>query len=129
MPTFDSFEYYDSASALAPGGSYVAVVPGGVANTEQLLQVLNVRLKLPEYFGFNWNALEECLRDFHWLITRTIVLIHEDVPPLDHGDLMNYINVLDESVRHWRSRKDHEFVVAFPRSSQTKLEQLAADQD
>ncbi|MER6615948.1 barstar family protein [Streptomyces xantholiticus] len=34
-------------------------------------------LKFPEYFGWNWNALYDCLRDLQWLSPDHHILIIE----------------------------------------------------
>ena len=44
----------------------------GVHSKHTLLEVIARELRIPDYFGHNWDALEECLRDFDegkgWLI-------------------------------------------------------------
>ncbi|MFJ8624717.1 barstar family protein [Kitasatospora sp. NPDC093550] len=42
----------------------VAWLDGGEMGDEQrLYEQLSVRLRLPAYFGWSWNALTDCLRD------------------------------------------------------------------
>src|SRR5213594_839964 len=125
MATFDAFTFLDSDALDRPNDSFVAIVPRRITDSKQLLNVLNERLKLPEYFGFNWNALEECLRDFHWIKQRKIVLIHEDLPALPASDVASYVDVLNESVRYWKSDKAHQFVVVFPKSCRETVERMA----
>jgi molybdopterin-guanine dinucleotide biosynthesis protein A len=86
---------------------------------------LNKRLSFPGYFGFNWNALSDCMRDFHWVSQRHIFLVHEDLPALSNADLMQYIEVLDESVLSWKTKKNHSLVVVFPESCRRRIEQVA----
>lgn len=38
----------------------------GVANAESLFHRLAESMKFPEYFGMNWDALDEVLDDFSW---------------------------------------------------------------
>ncbi|MET7898960.1 barstar family protein [Streptomyces mirabilis] len=35
-------------------------------------------LRLPDYFGWNWNALRDCLRDLHWLSARHFLITIDD---------------------------------------------------
>jgi hypothetical protein len=55
------------APALATPPVAVAEVPHGVETKEALLDELYKGLRLPEYFGENWDALDECIRDLSWL--------------------------------------------------------------
>ncbi len=88
---------------------------------DALFEALDRQLHLPSYFGMNWDALDECLRDFHWIQTRRIVIVHLDLPALDVKDLVIYLGILDDSVAYWRSDPEHEIVVVFPSSSREKI--------
>lgn len=47
----------------------------------ELMGVLRKQLKLPGYFGGNWDALHDCLRDLSWLQSMPrVVLLHESLP-------------------------------------------------
>ncbi len=46
-----------------------------VSSKESLLDLLADILKFPEYFGCNWDALEECLRDMEWLPAKGYVVV------------------------------------------------------
>lgn len=125
MATFHNFTFIEPGATPAQADSLVAEVPQGISDTKQLLDVLDRQLGLPGYFGFNWNALSDCLRDFHWVKQRNVVIIHQDVPALTGADLVTYAEVLDECVRSWKPSEEHRLVVVFPRSCRSKIEQLA----
>ena len=38
-----------------------------ILNDQDLLLEISASMKFPEYFGNNWDALDECLVDFEWL--------------------------------------------------------------
>lgn len=68
-------------------------------------------LKLPDYFGRNLNALDECLTDLEWLNIDTIVLVIlnandvlSDEPDYDYGTIIEILNdasvELSESVEN-----------------------------
>lgn len=38
-----------------------------VRNVDELMRKLYEELEFPDYFGYNWNALNDCLQDFSWL--------------------------------------------------------------
>ena len=94
-------------------------VPWSIRDANELLRVLWAALRLPGYFGFNWDALDECLRDFHWIAERRIVLVHTDLPmSLDVQELTTYLNILADAIGTWAVDDSHEFVVVFPEEVQ-----------
>lgn len=46
-----------------PTGSQVTIDGGRLRTKEDLLRALANALGFPDYFGNNWDAFEECLRD------------------------------------------------------------------
>lgn len=50
---------------------------GQMSNQAELFQEFKVKLKFPEYFGANWNALDECLADLDWLDRTGYLLVIE----------------------------------------------------
>lgn len=104
--------------------SFVAEVPQNIRTSSELLDVLFSALKLPGYFGFNWNALNDCLRDFHWIEETEVVLRHLDVPQLDAAELGIYISVLNEAINDWKPGEAHRFKVVFPRHAKPIIDKL-----
>jgi hypothetical protein len=62
------FAFYESADSFGDG--MIANVRAGIATADELYDVLSEALHLPNYFGRNWNALDEVLGDLSWLATR-----------------------------------------------------------
>ena len=102
----------------------VAILPFGISDYDQLMKSLYETLELPGYFGFNWNALEECLRDFHWLHQKQVILVHKEIPELPKIELMTYLDVLAYSVHHWKPGEAHSLEVIFPSEAQTEVLRL-----
>ena len=43
-------------------------------------------MKLPDYFGGNWDAFEECINDLSWLPARGYILVYENTSPFFSGN-------------------------------------------
>ena len=114
---------FEDAPAIAPH-EFVARLPAGLATSRALLEALNTQLALPSYFGFNWNALSDCLRDLSWIQESRVVLCHVDVPPLPGAELRLYLQVLAEAVASWQPGEGHSLRVIFPEAARHALEAL-----
>ncbi len=120
-----TFIFQEPASVVQPG-DFVARVERGVWGKDALLTALERALELPDYFGRNWDALSECLRDLHWRPERRVVLVHSDVPTLARGEWRTYLDVLTQAVRDWGSADEHELVVVFPPDAKEQVEKGSA---
>ena len=72
--------FHFEAQPLVPKDDHSVIVPAGISGKAELFTFLARAIPLPEYFGHNWDALEECLNDLDWLDRPAIALIHHDVP-------------------------------------------------
>jgi Barstar (barnase inhibitor) len=50
----------------------------GVRTDRELLARIATAMQFPGYFGGNWDAFQECLRDMSWLPSKSYVLILEN---------------------------------------------------
>jgi hypothetical protein len=106
--------------------TYVARIRAAASKAGLLLELME-RLALPDYFGFNWDALDECLGDFHWIGERLIVMVHEPLhPALPDEDLAVYLAVLRDAVNGWKMDEDHELWVAFDESDRDRITALGS---
>lgn len=97
---------------------FIARIPPGIKSREKLFGALRHQLRLPDYFGENWDALSDCLRDLSWIKARRVIVAHEDLPPLDSASLFSYLDVLADAVQDWKPDENHELVVIFPKTAQ-----------
>ena len=115
------FIFRDSLSGFRQGKDFVARVPAGIVTRDQLFAVLRRELNLPAYFGGNWDALSDCLRDLSWIACRRVIIAHEAVPGLDAANLQTYLDVLAECVNDWKPQEEHQLLVVFPDRAQPTI--------
>ncbi|MDR1203750.1 MAG: barstar family protein [Tannerellaceae bacterium] len=114
----ENIKFSNNPQLYNPDSAFVAHL-SKVRGKEDLLKQLSDKLKFPDYFGFNWDALFECLRDFHWIEQQKIVLVHDDLPVLEEKDLHIYLEILIDAVKTWQDWKEgeeHSLEVIFPES-------------
>jgi hypothetical protein len=79
VPSATCIHFTDSAppeAELAGHDLFVADFGGGAVHTdEELFEAIAGALRFPDYFGHNWDALDECLRDLEWLKASGYALI------------------------------------------------------
>jgi len=101
--------------ASLPWTARIVRIPPGLRQKFGLLAELSHRLRLPDYFGWNWDALEECLCDLSWLGTGPVVLIHEDIP-FEPGsdDQQIYLEILRNAAERTGATDGPRLIVTFP---------------
>lgn len=128
----NAFEYVDDPSFT--NGEFVLTIPAGINSKSELLQKIATAGRFPDYFGKNWDALNECLCDFEWVQERSIVLTHHDIPLHDiPTDCATYIQILRTAINSWSKPVDakeklfgipHDFRVIFPTMAREMLDAL-----
>lgn len=69
----DGFIFSDNFPAFAYcKDSFIANFEN-INGGEELFNQLKTMLKFPDYFGGNWNALNDCLGDFNWVSQKNII--------------------------------------------------------
>src|SRR5512140_1061646 len=96
------FVFYESGDEL--GAGMLAHVRARIASVNELYDMLSEALHLPDYFGRNWNALDEVLGDLSWLAPRRVVIVHADLPELPLDDVRISLDVLRSAVDEWIQR-------------------------
>jgi RNAse (barnase) inhibitor barstar len=105
----------------------VALLPPGIRSESELFDELSNQLSFPSYFGRNWNALSDLLRDLSWLPQRQVAIVHQDLPQLNRDSLVCYLDVLSDAVADWSSDENHELVVVFPPEVRSAVLELLSD--
>lgn len=120
-----SIEFSPSFNQIKKEAALFATIDNSLETPRKIFEKLSEELLFPSYFGFNWNALLDCLRDFHWVSNRTIYILHESLPKLDLDDLKTYLEVLNEAASDWgRPDDEHILKVVFRESDRAKVEKF-----
>jgi hypothetical protein len=90
-------------------GSKLSVAKIAFAEKKTLLKNIAAALDFPDWFGANWDALEDCLSDLSWRKADGHVLLFEHAKPGD--DLGALIDVLRSSAEFWAGRGKPFFAV------------------
>jgi RNAse (barnase) inhibitor barstar len=109
----------DPRAVAAAPGEFLARIPAGLDGRDALFDALTRALRLPDYFGRNWDALDECLRDLGWIGARRVLLVHEDLPRLPARDGRIYLELL-------RDDAGEGLAVYFPSSARTEIDALCS---
>lgn len=107
----------------ADPNTLVVRLPLKLRSKQKVLLTLAQRLHFPRYFGKNWDALEELMRDLNWLEAKRIVLVHEGLP-LGAGDgRLIYLQILQSVQEFWSEAEEpKEWVFIFPKSAGGAIE-------
>ena len=76
-----------------------------IARKEQLLNHVATALRFPDYFGGNWDALEECLADMEWVDAPGYLIYYDHIDTLakEHPDqLQTFVEICRDAVASWK---------------------------
>jgi RNAse (barnase) inhibitor barstar len=114
-----SFEFVADINGFRAPSWQVVCLTGKMRRKQDLLRALASRLKFPNYFGWNWDALEECLCDLSWLKPQAgIVLLHKHLPLADLKQRQTYLDILKRA----QTAGQIPLRIVFPQSAQERLE-------
>jgi hypothetical protein len=114
-----------------PTGFAVRIIKGAKCRTTAGLFTECARaLDFPDYFGHNWDALEECLADLEWLPAKGYILLITEaaqVLPDDDEEYETFLEILRDAGEAWgngqagtSTRRATPFHVLFAVSEQEK---------
>lgn len=125
--------YFDDSDS-PPSPALVAEVRAGIGNPQILFEELAESLRFPDYFGSNWNALEDCTRDLSWLPPGPVVLIHRDLPLAGDVDSQKtYLSILRDTIEKRGElpggMRFRDLVVVFPPDTKEQVAWLLRSVD
>jgi len=80
----------------------LAVDLADVDDKDGVLAALAAGLRFPDWFGDNWDALQDCLDDLSWLPAAGYLLLIDHGDALQDaapGDFATLLDILDEAAR------------------------------
>ncbi|MGB5081112.1 MAG: barstar family protein [Burkholderiales bacterium] len=96
------------AGATASAGLMVVYADIGHAHDKtDFLAQLSRSLRFPEWFGGNWDAFADCLKDLSWLQAKGWVVILEKSKHFcgGHGhEFEEAMEIMAEAADHWRAQ-------------------------
>ena len=90
-------------------GSKLLLARIAFADKSALLQNIAKALDFPDWFGGNWDALEDCLTDLSWQTAPGYVMVFEN--PKSGDELGVLLDVLRASAESWAARGKPFFAV------------------
>jgi hypothetical protein len=105
-------------------GSSVSLVRVKFADKVQLLKNLAVALGFPDWFGHNWDALEDCLTDLSWRDAGGYILLVVEFKTLPAEDLGILIDILNSAAAFWAGQGKPFFAVFVDSAGVLKLPDL-----
>jgi len=93
----------------ATEGSSLDVVKISLVDKKTAIQSIASALEFPDWFGNNWDALEDCLSDLSWRAGNGHVLLLSGAPAGDERGIL--LDVLAASAESWAARGKPFFAV------------------
>lgn len=96
----------DSVKAFASEHGFRVVVVHGDATRkkESFLREAARAMQFPGYFGVNWDAFDECVRDLSWIPASGYVMVYDDFSHFARSDPAAWntaVAILREATEYW----------------------------
>ena len=99
--------YYIMCNA-EQSGAFVAHVRGDLCQTaEDFFREISSAMRFPYYFGWNWDAFDECINDLEWLKFSYLLIIIDHYESIFMGDISSkrlLVKCLMTAKNEWSSR-------------------------
>ena len=109
---------FDADQMVESGVGIIA--PTGLNTSHDVFAFYSRALAFPDYFGWNWNAFDECIHDLSWLGAETTHIAHKDIPL--HHDILEctyFLSALNEIKLY--SRTEGKIMIHFMASDRNKI--------
>lgn len=119
----NNFLFFETRSDIKiEGKGRSVIIPSNINEKLDLFDSYNKQLNFPSYFGYNWDALYDCMVDLSWINEHTIQIIHNDIPFKSNQDKRTiYLKLLIDICSSWEKSYSHKILIFFPQSCLTKM--------
>jgi RNAse (barnase) inhibitor barstar len=100
--------------ARTQGLAFFHVEGADIRSKEEFLNKSALALRFPEYFGHNWDALQDCLTDMSWVEAKGYMVLYDRCEQFAERSPQEFATVLEifkESAEFWRTQGKPWFVV------------------
>lgn len=94
-----------------------------VESKEELFSQLAKKLCIPN-FKNNWDDLMVQFQDFHWIDNANIYIIHHDLGCLPLQILYHYYEIIINTIRFWKEKKQHKVYFVFSKEEKQKFQSI-----
>lgn len=101
----------------APANTFVVRVSSRIRTRRELFGVLRRHLRFPDYFGGNWDALNDVLHDLSWWPEgQRFALLHDGIPFTEHSrrSRTSYLRVIEGLIESDDSGAPARWTIVFP---------------
>ena len=97
-----------------PAHFEIKTISGKKCKTKNgLLDEFSRVFSFPDYFGHNWDALEECLADLDWLPAKGYLVVVTDADqvltkPDEEDDFETFVEILNEAGEAWSLKESDD---------------------
>lgn len=124
MTTALPFQFVPDPATWAPPSGLVVRVSSRIRDKRALMGTFRQRFALPDWFGENWDALDECLHDLSWLDAKQVILMHDGVPFTAQSTKLRriYLELLT-GLAEDNAGPGPRWTIVFPESSRSEIAQ------
>lgn len=106
-------------------------VPPEIMRKEDLFAAYDAGMTFPWYFGNNWDAFNDCIKDRSWIPNQRVLVRHCDLPLASKpSDLRIYLEILTDAVLERNVQKGPHvprapaLIVLFPAACLARIAEL-----